>query len=162
MKRVPDETVAVQEQPNYQRKLGFPGCLGGCLILIGAALLIYVVSAGFALSAVEGNYRKWASNGFTGYSVTIRFEPFESTSFDSRQEIVKGGKVANANTAYGLEPTINRMFETARSCAVVPIPFMRCDVEYDPLYGYPSKVHQEIIDGGSVTEIIALTPEPSY
>src|SRR5215510_14369829 len=115
----PSETVTIAVNP-----IPLKGCLKGCLVLVGLALAIYAILAGLALTGIMNKQRQWESNGFTSYSATVKYGT-ESGIYATQLEIVTDGKRTEAN-AYDTEPTIDRLFNAAKMCALIPIPFMSC------------------------------------
>jgi hypothetical protein len=140
----------------------------GCLAFVGVVLLAYMISMGFALVTLDWHYRQWIKSKMVNYSVTITNGTANGMSKHwntfERQEIVKDGRVISKDgkvplSTSDLLPTIDIMFDAARQCALIPELFMRCEVEYEPHFGYPIRLELWMIDQGTSTVIAALTPD---
>jgi hypothetical protein len=133
------------------------GCLRGCGLIFLGILLVYLLNAVPAYIAVTINHNKWLAANITNYSVTVNYGTFYGV-FNSGIEVVKDGKIVSSNAGFS-EPAINRKFITAYSCAVVPYIIFECHVEFDPEYGFPTKIREGDLDIGDTVEIVNLEPD---
>lgn len=101
---------------DFQRPM--PGCLRGCLMLVGACCIVFWLSVGIGQLAIGWHYDKWTRAGITNYSVEVGFGTFAGVFPRGQREFVSAGRVTTPPDRD--TPTIERLFDKARNCTYYP------------------------------------------
>jgi hypothetical protein len=144
-------------QPRYRPNalLRREGCLLSFLGMLFICPLVYVVTLGTAQYTIAQYQAKWKQSAVTSYTVQMQSGTF-SWMGNLSAEVVQNGRVIESVGGYHSQPTIDRLFERAKWCAFWPVRL--CEVEYDPIYGYPKRFVEQDFDFGYITEIVCFQP----
>lgn len=117
------------------------GCLKGCLLLILIWAVPYSINMGNKLLSSSENYTKWINSKIPNYTMVIHYQN-GSTSQTSEVSVSQNKNIGvTGDPPFNEIKTVDDLFSAISPfrCSLL-FPLARCSIDYDPGYGYPSKI----------------------
>ena len=138
-------------------------CFRWFVVLIALSIIVYLGYVLILWTQFSTNQAKWLNNNTANYSVVVRYSNNNAGVYSEAPEIVQDEHVTqgyrDSATPAG-KPVIEWAFEQAKSCisSWIVCSAFSWSFEYDPTYGYPSRIQYHDYDWLYTIEITAYAP----
>jgi hypothetical protein len=132
---------------------------GAILFLIAVSL--YLVYSAILYVQFSNNYAKWMGHKINSYSISVNFGKSEFRNTFLRPHLVSNGRIVEGFNKFS-QPVIDWAFDHAKFCAPAWIlcALFRWSFQYEPTYGYPSRIEYNEYDGHYTIILTNITPLP--
>ena len=139
------------------------GCLAVPLLLLLICYLVTFFQVGQPYLEARS---RWNSAQIRDYSVQVSYGTL-ADNYDHSSEMVQDGRLVqrvNLSTGHAdvypaRSPVIDLQFDSVAFYLLLPFGFYLCDVQYEPVSGFPSRTVENDFDLGIVIEITSFVPE---
>jgi hypothetical protein len=133
---------------------------GAILFLIAVSL--YLVYSAILFVQFSNNYHKWSGHKINSYSISVSHSKSGFWNGSQRSQVVANGKVVQGRDIFIDQPIIDWAFDHASFCAPAWIlcALFGWSFQYEPTYGYPSRIEYNEYDGHYTIILTNITPLP--